>query len=106
MVRTEREETKGYVLMVRNFYGVLHVRDDDDQEYSERVLLHGTINHGEEVLDPKLRYVPTSYYGPNSGVGRAIRAVQDRGPDSRGRDRAGRWRAVDLWTGGRLLSHL
>ena len=46
----------------------------------ERVLLHGTINHGEEVLDPKLRYTPTSYYGPDSGVGRAIRAVQERGP--------------------------
>ena len=106
MVRTEREETKGYVLMVRNFYGVLHVRNDDDQEYSERVLLHGTINHGEEVLDPKLRYVPTSYYGPDSGVGRAIRAVQDRGPDSFGRDRAGRWSPVDLWTGGRRRAGL
>jgi hypothetical protein len=80
LVRTERDETKGYILMVRNFYGVLHVRNDEDQDYSERVLLHGTINHGEEVLDPKLRYVPTSYYGPNSGVGRAIRAVQERGP--------------------------
>jgi spermidine synthase len=31
-------------------------------------------------LDPKLRYVTTSYYGENSGVGRAIRAVQAKGP--------------------------
>jgi len=79
MARTEREATKGYVMMVRNFYGVLHVRNEDDP-IKERVLLHGTINHGEEVLDEKLRYIPTSYYGPDSGVGRAIRAIEDRGP--------------------------
>jgi hypothetical protein len=80
LARTEHEETKDYVLMVRNFYGVLHVRNEEDENFHERVLLHGTINHGEEVLDAKLRYVPTSYYGPDSGVGRAIRAAEDRGP--------------------------
>jgi hypothetical protein len=80
LVRSEHEETKGYRLMVRNFYGVLHVKDDKGEHYTERVLLHGTINHGEQVIDDdKLRYVPTSYYGVNSGVGRAIRAAQGRG---------------------------
>jgi hypothetical protein len=79
LVRREHEETKDFRLMVRNFYGVLHVRDQHDNEYPERELLHGTINHGEQVLDDKLRYVPTSYYGVDSGVGRAIRAVQARG---------------------------
>lgn len=82
MVRQHRTETRGFRVMARNFYGVLHVRDDRGEEgsYSERVLLHGTINHGSQVLDEKLRYVPTSYYGTNSGVGRAIRALQTRGP--------------------------
>jgi len=80
LARTEREETKGYRVMVRNFYGVLHVRDDKGDTYTERELLHGTINHGSEVLDPKLLYIPTSYYGVNSGVGRAIRALQAQGP--------------------------
>jgi hypothetical protein len=79
LVRREHEETHDFRLMVRNFYGVLHVRDQHDNEYPERELLHGTINHGEQVLDDKLRYVPTSYYGVDSGVGRAIRAVQARG---------------------------
>jgi hypothetical protein len=79
LIRSEHEETKDLRVMVRNFYGVLHVRDQHDNGYPERELLHGTINHGEQVLDDKLRYVPTSYYGVNSGVGRAIRAVQARG---------------------------
>ncbi len=79
LVRREHEETKDFRLMARNFYGVLHVRDQHDNEYPERELLHGTINHGEQILDDKMRYVPTSYYGTDSGVGRAIHAVQSRG---------------------------
>ncbi len=79
LIRREHEETKDFRLMVRNFYGVLHVRDQHENEYAERELLHGTINHGEQVLNDKLRYIATSYYGVDSGVGRAIRAVQARG---------------------------
>ena len=80
LARSQHIETRGYRLMVRNFYGVLHVRDDKQDHFTERVLLHGTINHGEQVIDDeKLKYIPTSYYGVNSGVGRAIRAAQGRG---------------------------
>ncbi len=80
LARSEHEDTKGYRLMVRNFYGVLSVRDDKVDNFMERVLLHGTINHGEQVIDDdKVRYTPTSYYGVDSGVGRAIRAAQGRG---------------------------
>ncbi len=80
MIRSEHDQEKAFRYMARNFYGVLHVRDDPDDLYTERVLLHGTINHGTQVLDDKLRYVPTSYYGSNSGIGCAIRAIQSRGP--------------------------
>src|SRR5205807_1390976 len=79
MARAQYAEVKGYRLLVRNFYGVLHVRDTQEDEYVERVLYHGTINHGEQVLDDRYRYLPTSYYGVSSGVGRAIRAVQSLG---------------------------
>jgi SAM-dependent methyltransferase len=78
----EYQNAKGYRLVVRNFYGVLHVKDSqatNDDEYTERSLLHGTINHGSQILDEPLRYKSTSYYGVDSGVGRAIRAVQKRG---------------------------
>lgn len=81
LVRQEYQERKGERLSVRNFYGVLRINDDELTEpNAERSLTHGTINHGSQLLDPKLRYVTTSYYGENSGVGRAIRAAQAKGP--------------------------
>ncbi|HZU27168.1 MAG TPA: fused MFS/spermidine synthase [Bryobacteraceae bacterium] len=81
LVRHEYEENKGYQLEARNFYGVLRVRDDDLSEADpERTLTHGTINHGSQLLNPDMRYVTTSYYGERSGIGRAIRAIQAKGP--------------------------
>ena len=80
-IRQERKLSKNLVLQTRNFYGPLEVRDDlPTEDYAERTLLHGTINHGSQLLDPVLRYVTTSYYGKRSGVGRAMSALQARGP--------------------------
>ena len=80
-IRQERKLSKNLVLQARNFYGTLEVRDDlPTEDYAERTLLHGTINHGSQLLDPVLRYVTTSYYAKKSGVGRAMTALQARGP--------------------------
>jgi len=80
-IRQERKLSKNLVLQARNFYGPLEVRDDlPTEDYAERTLLHGTINHGSQLLDPVLRYVTTSYYAKKSGVGRAMTALQARGP--------------------------
>ena len=64
----------------RNFYGVVRVREygRDDPEAHERVLIHGRIMHGQQFLAPHFRQRPTSYYSPNSGVGRLFRALADR----------------------------
>ena len=43
-------------------------------------MIHGTINHGEQLLDAAHRDEPTSYYGPFSGMGRAMGYLQKRGP--------------------------
>jgi hypothetical protein len=69
-------------LSTRNFYGVLRVRDvaADEESTAVRRLVHGTINHGEQLLDARYRDEPTSYYGPFSGMGRAMRYLQNRGP--------------------------
>ena len=45
-----------------------------------RVLIHGTINHGTELKAPNSGRIPTSYFGVNSGISRAIRAKGDSGP--------------------------
>ncbi len=79
-----RQLTSGYRLTVRNFYGGLRVRDADDEgnppRPTIRTLTHGTINHGEQFLNPERRDLPTTYYGPNTGVGLAIRDKQKSGP--------------------------
>ncbi|MDE3166619.1 MAG: fused MFS/spermidine synthase, partial [Acidobacteriota bacterium] len=76
-----REASHGYRLVVRNFYGGLKVRDNGtpDQLDATRTLTHGTINHGEEYLNPARRHLATTYYGPNTGVGVAIREKQRTG---------------------------
>ncbi|HVN06830.1 MAG TPA: fused MFS/spermidine synthase [Bryobacteraceae bacterium] len=75
------ERTAGVRLMVRNFYGGLRILDStaDDSDDPVRRLMHGTITHGEQYLNPKLQGRPTTYYGPNTGVGRAIRQRQENG---------------------------
>lgn len=69
-------------LLVRNFYGALQVYDTSSggPKGELRVLKHGTIDHGEEFLTPAYRRQPTTYYAPNSGVGRAIRGIEPSGP--------------------------
>ncbi len=80
-IRQERRLSKNLVLQARNFYGPLEVRDDlPTEDYAQRTLLHGTIDHGSQLQDPVLRYVTTSYYAKRSGVGRAMGALQEKGP--------------------------
>jgi hypothetical protein len=67
--------------MSRNFYGVLAVlggpsQDDESQFWLE--LRHGHIRHGAQYLDEKLKYEPTTYYMRNSGVGRAMKFLEQR----------------------------
>jgi len=70
-----RSTSNGVRVMVRNFYGSLRVQDStsgEDKETWTRTLIHGTINHGLQFLSDQRYLLPTTYYGPNSGVGLAI----------------------------------
>jgi SAM-dependent methyltransferase len=77
-----RHNDSEYRLMVRNFYGGLRISDtgSPSETDSVRKLMHGTINHGEQLLNPARRTWPTTYYGRKSGVGLAIRERQALGP--------------------------
>ena len=70
-----RDSVRATREMVRNFYGALKVRDNGPatQLDATRTLTNGTINHGEQFLNPARRDWPTTYYGPETGVGLAIR---------------------------------
>jgi hypothetical protein len=78
----EVKELRGYTLSVRNFYGVLRVRDDPEGKNSPalRYLIHGTINHGTQLKRSGSERIPTSYFGAGSGINRGIRTVGERGP--------------------------
>ena len=88
-----RSSVRGSRVLVRNFYGALRVRDSGPatQLDATRTLTHGTINHGEQFLNPARRDLPTTYYGPETGVGLAIR--------ERGKTRAIRVGVIGLGTG-------
>ena len=76
-----KQMVSGSRVLVRNFYGGLKVKDSGTPGSLEatRTLTHGTINHGEEYLNIARRDLPTTYYGPNTGVGLAIRDKQQAG---------------------------
>ena len=69
-----------YRLQVRNFYGALKVRDqkEDEDNNAMRMLVHGTISHGEQLRDPQFRRTHTSYYSENSGIGLAMLEAENR----------------------------
>ena len=58
----------------RNFYGVLSVVREPSKDGKSQIwtLVNGRITHGREFVDPKRRGLPTTYYGRESGIGRAI----------------------------------
>jgi hypothetical protein len=66
---------KDAVVMKRNFFGILRVLEDNkaDPEKHSMILMHGRIVHGNQYVAEDKRYWPTSYFGPTSGIGIAIR---------------------------------
>src|SRR5262245_1956805 len=78
--RTYRENAADLRVMLRNFYGVLNVRDSGEGPDAMRVLSHGTIIHGKQFLDDAKRDLPTAAYGVTSGVGLAILDARALGP--------------------------
>jgi SAM-dependent methyltransferase len=62
------------ILMTRNFYGVLRVKQYDRSGDGKitRALVHGVINHGWQYVDPATRDQPISYFGPGAGIAKAL----------------------------------
>ncbi|HUN67565.1 MAG TPA: fused MFS/spermidine synthase [Burkholderiales bacterium] len=62
------------LVMTRNFYGTLRVKQygRGEDPNTTRALVHGVINHGWQYVDPALRREPISYFGPGSGIARAL----------------------------------
>ena len=65
---------------VRNFYGIASVveRAKDRPLDHDYALFSGNIIHGMQFAAPTKCHFPTAYYGPESGVGRALTYFRDR----------------------------
>jgi len=62
-------------IAVRNFYGGLRVNEYDrgtDEEH--RILVHGTVDHGMQLMAPGHRRDRVTYYGPGTGIGLALQS--------------------------------
>lgn len=63
-------------IVTRNFYGVVRTRDFAWPE-PFRVMYHGNIKHGGQLLEAGRRNEPSSYFGPGSGYGRVFASLPD-----------------------------
>ena len=69
-----RETQAHDVARSRSFYGVLRVNRATDPPLGDSLtLFNGRIKHGIQFLSDASRSLPTTYYGPDTGVGLAIR---------------------------------
>ncbi|TDU81156.1 hypothetical protein EI77_00458 [Prosthecobacter fusiformis] len=63
---------------VRNFYGTVYIDEDYDTglENLYRTLTHGGIVHGMQNLGFLYRQEPVTYYGRNTGIGKALASLE------------------------------
>ena len=71
-------ETRGAEVTARNFYGTLQVFNNVEGKY--RTLYHGQITHGRQSTAPDKLDLPTTYYSPEGGAGKAMQIKAEQGP--------------------------
>jgi len=74
--------TKDMIRIERNYYGVLRVTQTpvrvEGEVMNYRVLEHGIVIHGSQLMSPSQRRTPTTYYRPTSGIGRTLLTLRGR----------------------------
>jgi hypothetical protein len=82
--RTMKDSLGDHLEARRNFYGSLrvreHIENENETDSSYRVLMHGSINHGEQWLAPERRRELLSYYCRPTGIGRVMQAKHAGAP--------------------------
>jgi hypothetical protein len=78
MIQLGWKDTDGKIERVRNFYGTLAVTEwsPEDPESHQRELSNGGIIHGQQNLALQYRSDPTSYYGHDTGIGKALDSLK------------------------------
>ncbi len=90
------EDHERVIAQERNFYGVLKIVEYSPGSVRHNLTLrHGRIRHGYQLQDVDFRAWPTTYFGPQSGIGLALRFH----PDRFGRNRQFRIGVIGLGVG-------
>ncbi|MFT3734306.1 MAG: fused MFS/spermidine synthase [Rhodocyclaceae bacterium] len=76
------DDFAGSRVVTRSFYGALSTFDAQRESIAApvRLLFHGAIKHGEQILSPGRQRELTSYYGESAGIGLAILATRSKAP--------------------------
>ena len=77
------EYGKNVIVMTRNFYGTLRVRETPQptMEYRRRTMIHGAISHGDQYMWSPINRDPTTYYKEKSGIGRILLLLKSQYPE-------------------------
>lgn len=69
---------KAHLVRVRNEYGLIQVKEHTFSlpQFNYRIIQHGKILHGMQFTQPYRNREVTSYYGPTSGVGLAVKFLK------------------------------
>ena len=74
--------TSGIRVMARDFYGVVRT-EDYKHPVPYRVMYHGAIKHGGQLLGDSFRNTPADYFSPTSGYGRVFASLRELEPKKR-----------------------
>jgi hypothetical protein len=79
VVRGVLDYTDGVRVMARDFYGVVRTADHSEP-VPYRLMYHGAIMHGGQLLGDAFRNTPADYFGPTSGYGRVFTSLRELEP--------------------------
>ena len=79
VVRGAYDYMDGVRAMERDFYGVVRTADHEEP-VPYRVMYHGAIMHGGQLLGDSFRNTPADYFGPGSGYGRVFASLRELEP--------------------------
>lgn len=68
------QATYNYVFRDRGFFGLVKVRQNYASETKQtyNTLIHGGIDHGRQIADPKFHHIPCAYFHPLTGIGQVF----------------------------------
>ena len=79
VVRGAYDYMDGVRAIERDFYGVVRTADHEEP-VPYRVMYHGAIMHGGQLLGDSFRNTPADYFGPGSGYGRVFASRRELEP--------------------------